>query len=323
MPGRRLRVGVLDVESSLLHGTWLQERLNARWPELDVALRTLGARPRRAGRTGRGGTRDQIPVREFYSEPVYQALLRDDVDVGVHRMKDLPFPLPEGTDLIAVTERKTPLDVLVTADGAILDDLPEGARLGVSSLRREAQLARYRPDLELEFVVGSLSERIQLVDTGKLNGVVVAAAGIEWRGWQHRVSEVFTANVCLPAIAQGSLGLLVRCDDAKNADKVRFLNDALSRGEIEAERALFGAIGAWEGAPIGGLARVRGDILKIEGCVCSLDGRQILRDWAEGFPDDPLRTGERLAKKLLDLGAAELLDQSRRQIGGGANGGRG
>lgn len=316
MPERRLRVGVLDVESSLLHGTWLQERLNARWPHLDVALRTLGARPRRAGRTGRGEGKEQVPIREFYSEPVYQALLRDEVDVGVHRMKDLPMPVPAGTDLVAVTERKTPLDVLVTADGSILDDLPEGARLGVSSLRREAQLARYRPDLTLEFVVGSLSERIALVDAGKLAGVVVAAAGIEWRGWQHRVSEVFTAHVCLPAIAQGSLGLLARCGDAATAEKLHFLNDTLSRHEIEAERALFAALDAWEGAPIGSLARVRGDILRIEGCVCSLDGRQILRDWAEGFPDDPVRTGERLAKKLRDLGAAELLEQSRRETGG-------
>lgn len=313
MPDRRMRVGVLDVESSLLHGTWLQERLGARWPSLDVALRTLGARPRRSGRAARGNKHDPIPIREFYSEPVYRALLAGDVDVGAHRMKDLPMPVPEGTLLIAVTERKTPLDVLVTADGAILDDLPEGARLGVSSVRRQAQLARYRRDLALEFVVGSLSERIHLVDTGKLDGVVVAAAGIEWRGWQHRVSEVFTAQVCLPAIAQGALGLLVRADDEATAGKLRFLDDGLSRAEIEAERAFFGAVGAWEGAPIGGLARVRGDILRIEGCVCSLDGRQILRDWAEGFPDDPLRTGERLAKKLLDLGAADLLEQSRQQ----------
>jgi len=317
MPDRRLRVGLLDVESSHLHGSWMQERLCARWPSLEVALRSLGARPRRSGGAGRGNGRAPVPIREFYSEPVYQALLKGEVDVGVHRMKDLPMPLPEGTDLVAVTERKTPLDVLVTADGAILDDLPEGARLGVSSVRRQAQLARYRSDLTLEFIVGSLSERIHLVDSGKLDGVVVAAAGIEWRGWQHRVSEVFTAHVCLPAIAQGALGLLCRADDAATAGKLRFLDDALSRAEIDAERAFFGAVGAWEGAPIGGLARVRGDILRIEGCVCALDGRQILRDWAEGFPDDPLRTGERLAKKLLDLGAADLLEQSRRQTGRG------
>jgi len=313
MAGRRLRVGVLDVESGHLHGTWLQEQLATRHPELEVALKSLGARPRRSG--GRA-EREAIPIREFYSQPTYEALKAGKIDVGVHRMKDLPAPLPAGTELVAVTERKTPLDVLVTAEGAILDDLPEGARLGLSSLRRKAQLARYRPDLKLEFVVGTLSERIALVDARKLDGVVVAAAGIEWRGWQHRVSEVFTAHVCLPAVAQASLGLLVRSDDGEFVEKLRFLNDQLSRREIDAERAFFTALGAWEGAPIGGLARVKGDILSIEGCVCALDGRQILRDWSEGFPDDPVRTGERLAKKLLDLGAAELLEQSRLELGG-------
>ena len=93
MPKRRLRAGVMDVESGHLHGTWLQEQLSARWPDVDVALKALGARPRRSGKSGRGGNQDQIPIREFYSEPIYRALLKGEVDIGVHRMKDLPVPI--------------------------------------------------------------------------------------------------------------------------------------------------------------------------------------------------------------------------------------
>ncbi|MBD3236788.1 MAG: hypothetical protein GF330_08800, partial [Candidatus Eisenbacteria bacterium] len=181
MAARRLRVGVLDVESGHLHGTWLEEQFSSKWPDLTVAIKALGARPRRSGRSAKGN--HTIPVREFYSEPIYQALVGKKIDAGLHRMKDLPAPLPEGVEIAAICERRTPLDVLVTSDEAILDELEEGARIGVSSLRRQAQLTRYRPDLEVEFIVGSLNERLQMVHSGKLRGVVVAAAGIEWRGW--------------------------------------------------------------------------------------------------------------------------------------------
>jgi hydroxymethylbilane synthase len=301
-------VGVLDVESGELHGCWLQERVKAHASDLDVTVTAFEPAPRRSGRSGRG---ERIPLRAFYSEPIYRALAEGEIEVGVHRMKDLPTPLPEGVRIAAVTKRKTPLDVLVTTDGAILDDLEEEAQLGVSSLRREAQLGRYRADLELKFIVGTLSERIRLVETGKLRGIVVAAAGIEWRGWQDRVAEVFTTQICLPAPGQAALGLLVRSDDAETAGRVRFLNHTMSHQEIEAERAFAETLDAWDGSPIAALARVNGDILRIEGCVCSLGGGEILRDWTEGFPEDAHRTGERLARKLLDQGAADLLERSR------------
>lgn len=307
MSNRRLRVGVLDVESGHLHGSWLQEQLSSKWPNLKVALRPVGAKPR-SSRASRDGT--VIPIRAFYSEPIYRALVEGRVDVGVHRMKDLPSTLPEGVQLVAVTHRMTPLDVLVTSDGSILDDLEQGARIGVSSLRRQAQLSRYRSDLEIEFVVGTLSERLQMVDSNRLRGIVVAASGIEWRGWQERVSEVLTTHLCVPAVGQAALGLLVRQDDEAIAGKLRFLNHTMSRREVTAERSFHRALGAWEGAPVGALARVRGDILKIEGCVCSLDGKQILRGQTDGFPDDPVRTGERLAKELLEKGAGEILEET-------------
>jgi hydroxymethylbilane synthase len=306
---RRLVAGVLDVESGELHGAWLRERLSRHTPSCELTVKALGPRPRRAGRSGRG---EPVALRTFYSEPIYRALLREEVDIGVHRMKDLPVPLPEGVRIAAVTERRTPLDVLVTSDGAILDDLEDGARLGVSSLRREAQLARYRPELELRFVVGTLSERIGMVEAGELRGAVVAAAGIEWRGWQDRVAEVFTTQICLPAVGQAALGLLARADDTDVAARLRFLNHTITHQEVEAERAFLQGLRAWDGSPVAALARVNGDILRLEGCVCSLGGGEVLRDWVEGFPEDGHRTGERLAQKMLEQGAAEILARARR-----------
>jgi hydroxymethylbilane synthase len=305
MAKKRLRVGVLDVESGHLHGTWLEEQLKTKRPDLNVALLALGAKKRRSRKTPMGVS---IPIRAFYSEPIYSALIEKKVDVGVHRMKDLPSTLPKGVTLAAVLERKTPLDVLITADSRIIDELEEGSRIGVSSLRRQAQISRYRPDLDVKFIVGSLSERLQKVDAGLIDGIVVAASGIEWRGWQDRVSEVFTAHICIPAVGQGAIGLLIREEDEEIAGQLQFLNHQLSATEIEAEFAFHRTLGAWEGAPVGALARVKGDILRIEGCVCSLDGKQIIRGVAEGFPDDPVRTGERLAADLLVQGADKILE---------------
>ena len=158
-------------------------------------------------------------------------------------------------------------------------------------------------------MTGGTLERIVADD--ELHHGDLAAAGIEWRGWQHLVSEVFTSHVCVPAVGQAALGILVPRERSEIAEKFRFLNHTLSRREVDAERSFFEAVGAWEGAPVGALARVKGDILRIEGCVCALDGSQIVRGWAEGFPDDPLRTGERLATKLLDQGAGEVLGAFR------------
>ena len=307
MANRRLRVGVLDVESGHLHGTWLQDQLLAKLPDTEIALSALGARPR-SMRTSPEG--QEIPIRAFYSEPIYRALVDKKVDVGVHRMKDLPNDLPADVELVAIPKRKTPLDVLITADGAILDDLPDCARIGVSSLRRQAQISRYRPDFAVAFIVGTLSERLELVDSGRLDGIVVAAAGIEWRGWQERVSEVLTTHLCIPAVGQAALGILVRAGDEKTAEGLRFLNHTMSYREVMAERSFHRSLGAWEGAPVGALARVRGDILKIEGCVISPDGTNIIRGKAEGFPDDPINTGARLAKTLLAQGAGDILEEN-------------
>gem|GEM_PF-2079120 len=304
---KRLRVGVLDVESGHLHGTWLEDQLQTKHKEIKIALQALGAKKRRSRKTPMGVS---IPVRAFFSEPIYEALIAKKIDIGVHRMKDLPSTLPPGVELAAIVERKTPLDVLITGNDMILDDLPDGSRIGVSSLRRQAQLSRYRPDLELEFVIGSLTERLQTVDAGRLSGIVVAASGIEWRGWQDRVSEVFTTQVCIPAVGQAALGLLVRSKEQELINAVKFLNHPLSACEVKAERAFHSALGAWEGAPVGALGRVKGDILRVEGCVCSLDGKRVIRGLVEGFPDDPDRTGERLANDLLIQGADEILAEN-------------
>ncbi len=307
MSKKRLRVGVLDVESGHLHGTWLEDQLQTKHKDLKITLQAMGAKKRRSRKTPLGVS---IPVRAFYSESIYEALIAKKVDIGVHRMKDLPSELPTGVQLAAIVERKTPLDVLITGNDSILDDLPDGARIGISSLRRQAQISRYRPDLKLEFVVGSLSDRLQAVDAGKLNGIVVAASGIEWRGWQDRVSEVFTTHICIPAVGQAALGLLVREGDDDISAAVKFLNHPLSACEVQAERSFHSSLGAWEGAPVGALGRVKGDILRVEGCVCSLDGKQVIRGTVEGFPDDPVRTGERLANDLLFQGAEEILAEN-------------
>jgi hydroxymethylbilane synthase len=308
---RGMRLGVLEGRLGEQQAREILKRLQRKSKGTPWEVCTRGVKsPRRA----KGARFSLVPVREFYSEHLHEALMSGDVDVAVHRLKDLPPDEPEGTQLAAVLERKTPLDVYVDREQRILEDLPEGARIGVSSLRRRAQLKNYRSDLEIDYVLGQIEDRLTFLEDGRLDGLVLAAAGMEWLELQDRVSEVFTIEVCIPAPGQGALGLVVRKGDTEAVDAVRGLNDTLCEKEIRAERALLKTLGAWPGAPVGALARVKGDILSLEAVIASPDGRHLLRKGAEGPPEDPKWVGDHLGRQMLKELGQELLEMARIEL---------
>jgi hydroxymethylbilane synthase len=230
------------------------------------------------------------------------------VELAVHSAKDLETDLPEGLEIAAVLKREDPRDALVTRGGGNLSSLPAGSRIGVSSLRRQAQLKRLRRDLEVLPIRGNVDTRLKKLDSQEYDALILAAAGLKRLGLSDRVSESLDPARFLPAPGQGTLAVEIRADRAEVAEKVRALDDASSRWELEAERSLLRALGGSCRVPVGGLARVTdGNNLSLEGVVLSPDGLKALRQSVAGPAKAAQRLGKELASHLRAMGADRLL----------------
>jgi hydroxymethylbilane synthase len=252
----------------------------------------------------------QIGGKGLFTKEIETALLERRIDLAVHSMKDLPTQLPEDLAIGAVPPRENPLDALVSG-GASLSELVQGSRVGTSSLRRKAQLLALRPDLEVTNLRGNVDTRLRRVRKGVIAGAVMACAGLNRLGRAEAITEVFPPELMTPAVGQGALAIEVREDDAPLLDMLRALADPVAQAEVEAERAFLKALGGGCQVPVGALARANGSALSLMGCVCSLDGRRILRAQQTGPAMQPLELGRRLADALLEQGAAELISAIR------------
>ncbi|XSS51115.1 hydroxymethylbilane synthase [Propionibacteriaceae bacterium G1746] len=238
---------------------------------------------------------------------VRDALLDGRVDLVVHSMKDLPTAPADGITLVAVPQREDPRDVLVARDGLTLATLPQGARVGTGSARRAAQLLAVRPDLQVSGLRGNIDTRLGKV--GELDAVVLAAAGLARAGRGEHVTEFLDPTVMLPAAAQGALAIECRADDLDSvaARLAAGLDDAATRARTVAERAFLAKLEAGCTAPVGALAEVHGDELVLQGLAISLDGAVRFAGQLTGGVDDAAGVGVRLAERLLDDGAGEVL----------------
>ncbi|MBI4507522.1 MAG: hydroxymethylbilane synthase [Chloroflexi bacterium] len=241
---------------------------------------------------------------------IEQALLRGEVDLAVHSLKDLPAELPDGLILGAVPEREDPRDVLVSAGGRLLSELPAGARIGTSSLRRAAQLRACRPDLEIVGLRGNVGTRLARLDGEGLDGVVLALAGLRRLGLADRAVEVFDPERLVPAPGQGALA-----DEARAGSHAAALAAALDHPPtpcaVAAERAFLAALGGSCTLPLGAYARVEGTELVLDGMLAAPSGAPCLRASRRGPADAPAALGRRLADVLLAQGAAALVAQAR------------
>jgi len=233
-------------------------------------------------------------------------------DIAVHSMKDLPGDLPAGLEIAAVLERADPHDALLTrAAAAGLEDLPESARVGTSSLRRQAQLLAARPDLRIEALRGNVDTRIRRLDTGDLDAIVLACAGLMRLGLQGRITARLDPKISLPAVAQGVIGIECRSADARTLRLMEALNHPATRIVMDAERAFAHRLGGSCQSPIAAHARLDGTRLTLEGLVAEPDGSRVLRDSASGGAQSPGALGRQLAERILAAGAAPLLERLR------------
>jgi hydroxymethylbilane synthase len=237
---------------------------------------------------------------------IEDALLAGEAQIAVHSMKDLPAVLAEGLVVAAVPVREDPRDALCSPRWRTLDALPQGARVGTSSLRRAAQLRARRPDLRTEVVRGNVETRLRKA-SGELDAVVLAYAGLRRLGLAEHATQVFSPEEMLPAVAQGALALEARADDAATLARLAPLEDPDTRIRIEAERALLRKLEGGCQVPIAGHAVVRGGTVTLKALVASVDGSRVIRGEESGPTGAAAAIGEALAEELLGKGAADLL----------------
>jgi len=292
---------------ALWQANWTQSELERRIPGLHVEIlpiKTTGDRIQDVPLSKVGG-------KGLFTKEFDEALLDGRIDFAVHSLKDLPFALPEGTVLAAVPEREDPRDALVSR-GMRLEDMPQGARLGTSSLRRQAQLRRRFPGLEILPLRGNVNTRIGKLDSGEFEGIILAAAGLIRLGYQERITEYLERDVMMSAVGQGALALVCRSLDTAMQETLQVLDDPDTHDVIVAERALMASLEGSCQVPIAGYAHIDGNEIVLEGLIASLDGAEVIADTVRGDRFDPSEIGEELGQRLRASGAESVLEEIRR-----------
>ncbi|MBF0164334.1 MAG: hydroxymethylbilane synthase [Magnetococcales bacterium] len=298
-----IKIGTRGSALALWQARWVQSQLESTHPGLTAELVIIKTR---------GDIILDVPLAKvggkgLFVKELEEALLDGRVDLAVHSMKDVPAEFPEGLGIAAILEREDPRDVLLSVHHAGLSDLPHGARVGSSSLRRQCQLLHERPDLKIESLRGNVNTRIAKLESGQFEAIVLAAAGVKRLGLLERVVEYFAPERIIPANGQGAVGIECRLDDATTRRLLDPLNHPETRTAVLAERAFLHELEGGCQVPIAGFARLEGESLVMAGRVGSLDGRELITREISGTPEEPETLGRALARELIALGADRLL----------------
>jgi hydroxymethylbilane synthase len=302
---KTLRIGTRGSALALTQSAWIAVRIRERHPGCVVELVTIRTK---------GDILQDVPLARIGGKGVFikeieEALLRGDIDMAVHSMKDVPAELPEGLEIAVTPLREDPRDVLVSSGNRKLEEMPRGARIGTCSLRRGLQLRNRMPDLEIVSLRGNLDTRLRKIETEGLDGVIVAAAGIRRMGWVAKVSQFIPVELMLPAVGQGVLGIETRQGDARVHDALAFLHDPVTWCEVGAERSFLKRLEGGCQLPIAAFAKKTGDGITLEGLVGSVDGRVMIRDVVKGAADAYGAVGTELAERILARGGRAILDE--------------
>jgi hydroxymethylbilane synthase len=249
----------------------------------------------------------QVGAKGMFTKEIEEALAENRVDLAVHSLKDLPTENAPGFAIVAITERQDPRDAFCSRRYDGMEGLPEGARVGTSSMRRHAQLKALRPDLEIHPLRGNVDTRLRKLEAGEYDAVILAAAGLLRLGITDLIRQIIPADVMCPAAGQGALGIEIRDGDTMTAHHLKFLDDDAARATTTCERALLTKLGGGCQVPIGALAEMHDGLLHLEAIVARPDGTKILRESGEG--EDPIRLGEAVGETLLEHGADEILEE--------------
>ncbi len=328
----RVSIGTRGSKLALWQAEWVKASLQRIYPEIEVRLIKI----KTTGDKILDVPLAQIGGKGLFVKEIEEAILRGTIDLAVHSMKDVPTDLPEGLHLAAICKREDPRDAFVSeihnSKPKIqkLKELPHGATVGTSSLRRSCQLSNLRPDLHIVQLRGNLDTRIRKLDEGQFDAIIVAVAGMRRLGWAKRITEILSPDICLPAIGQGAIGIECRTDDEVINKIIKPLDHKKTALGVMAERAFLKKLEGGCQVPIAAHARItdnlynppashftkrgikgvkrgKGELLVMDGLVGSIDGERIIRGRIEGKPEDLEVLGTKLAEDLLSRGAEEIL----------------
>ncbi len=257
----------------------------------------------------------QMGLKGVFIKEIEDALLESRVDLAVHSMKDVPTEIPAGLVFPALLKREDVRDCLVARGNTTLENLAKGARVGTSSLRRQTQLRRHRPDLDVRDLRGNVDTRLRKLDSGEFDAIVVAKAGLERLGASGRISQVIGPEIMLPAVGQGAMGIECRAADGDIRSLLEVLDDSETRAAVTAERALLAELEGGCQVPLGAWGRMENGELVLEACILSADGAEHIRQKNAGDPSDAEKIGRRLGRILLDSGADRILRLAGRTLG--------
>jgi len=247
----------------------------------------------------------KVGTKGMFTKEIEEALAEGRVDLAVHSLKDLPTELSLGFEIVAITRREDPHDVFCSTKFNSVIELPQGARVGTSSLRRQAQLKALRPDLQIHPLRGNVDTRLRKLEAGEYDAIILAAAGLHRLGKTEFVKQIIPAKVMCPAAGQGALAIEIRLGDSSTRQYLTFLDDAGARASTNCERALLNRMGGGCQVPIGALAEMQKGGLHLDAVVARPDGTKVLRESGEG--SDPVQLGEAVGKKLLERGGDAIL----------------
>ncbi|MFZ2807474.1 MAG: hydroxymethylbilane synthase [Desulfosalsimonadaceae bacterium] len=298
-------IGTRGSALALWQANWVKSELIRRHPALSVDMSIIKTK---------GDIILDVPLAKvggkgLFVKEIEEALMDGRIDLAVHSMKDMPAEIPDGLCIAAVPERENPRDVLISRDHIPLSRLPEGARIGTSSLRRASQLRFARPDIEILPLRGNLNTRIQKLETGGLDAVVLAAAGVKRLNLEEKISEYIDFDVLLPAVGQGALCIETRQQDADTRALVDVLDHALTHQIILAERAFLHRLEGGCQVPMAAYGTIHGAELTLTGMVAEIDGSGIIKDVITGPATDARQIGIALAERLIGKGAGDILDR--------------
>jgi hydroxymethylbilane synthase len=247
----------------------------------------------------------RVGTKGMFTKEIEEALSDGRVDLAVHSLKDLPTNLSTGFEIAAIPKRENPRDVFCSIQYESIEQLPPRARVGTSSLRREAQLRALRPDLDIRSLRGNIDTRLRKLEAGDCDAIILAAAGLNRLGRTESIKQIIPEDVMCPAAGQGALAVETRANDSDTRQHLAFLDDAAARAATTCERALLNKMGGGCQVPIGAFAEVRGGTMHVQAVVASPDGTKVLRQSADG--DDPIKLGEWVGEALLQKGGDEIL----------------
>lgn len=298
-----LKIGTRGSKLALAQSGWIKDKIEQYHPDLQVEL----VRIKTKGDKILDSPLSKIGGKGLFVKEIEDALLKKDVDLAVHSIKDVPAELPEGLFLPLFPEREDPRDAFLSMDHHRIEDMPRGATIGTGSLRRSSQLRHLRPDLNIAPLRGNVDTRIKKMEAGELQAIILASAGLRRLGLSDKIRQILSSNEFLPAIGQGALGLELRRDDDRIFNLLGFLNHEPTELTVKAERAFLKKLEGGCQVPIGGHGRLEGDNIILDGMVAELDGSRIIRDEIKGSKDQPMDIGYALAEKLLISGADDIL----------------